>query len=330
MVQVLLTVPFNEEFVARVQAAESACTVQIAPQELRRWLRSDGSQPLSPEAAGILAQTEVLIGWPNLSQAALKQAKRLRWIQTLSAGVDHLDPADYAHLTLTNASGVAAVAIAEYCIGMVLLFAKRLPQLMRLQQQHTWDRTVEGVEIFGKTCGIAGMGAIGGETARRAKALGMRVVATRRSAVHRPTDAFADVLLPQEQLDTLLEQSDYVVLTAPHTPETHHMIGAAQLARMKRSAVLINIGRGALVDEVALIGALREGVIAGAGLDVFEQEPLPATSPLWDLENVVITPHSSSGSEVYELRAAEVVCDNLRRFVRGEPLRNVVDLGRGY
>lgn len=330
MIQVLLTVPFNDEFVARVQEAEPRCHVLIAPQELRRWLRSDGSAELSPETAEVLARAEVLIGWPRLSAAALKRATSLRWIQTLSAGVDHLDPAAYAHLSLTNASGVAAVAIAEYCIGVMLLFAKRFPKLMQLQRRHEWDRTIEGVEIYGKTCGIVGMGAIGGETARRAKALGMRVIATRRSTAHRPTDEFADVLLPQAETDVLLRESDYLVLTAPHTPETHHMIGAEQLARMKRNAVLINIGRGALVDEPALIAALKEGMIAGAGLDVFEEEPLPATSPLWEMENVVITPHSSSGSEVYELRAAEVVCDNLRRYARGEPLRNVVDLARGY
>jgi phosphoglycerate dehydrogenase-like enzyme len=201
---------------------------------------------------------------------------------------------------------------------------------MRRQAERRWDRSIEAREISGTTCGIIGMGAIGGETARRARALGMRVLATRRSITARGEDDLAHELLPPSDLGYLLRESDWVVIAAPLTPETRGLIGAEELRQMKPSAVLVNVGRGPIVDEQALIAALRDGVIAGAGLDVFDQEPLPADSPLWDMENVVVTPHFSSGSDHYTTRAADIAADNLRRYLAGEPLRNVVDIERGY
>lgn len=336
MVEVLVCVPFGEEFVGRIQAVDERLNVRMAPAELRRWLRGD--VPEDPEFARLVEQqvaewlepAEVIIGWPRLPKDALDAAVSLRWLQTVSAGIDRADPEAFQHITMTNASGVAAVAMAEYVIGMILMFAKGFPHLMRRQQAHEWDRTFEGKEVWGSTCGIVGMGAIGGETARRAKALGMRVIATRRSVSERTSDDLADELLPSSDLPYLLAESDYVVVAAPLTPETRQLIGADELRQMKPSAVLINVGRGLIIDEQALIAALRDGTIAGAGLDVTEQEPLPTESPLWGMDNVVITPHISADTPRYADRAADIVCDNLRRYLAGEPLRNIVDVTRGY
>ena len=361
VVEVLVCVPFGEEFVERLRAVDPRLRVQMAPSELRRWVRGelrDDPQLLAAaeqQAAAYLDAAEVLVGWPRLPKAALARAQKLRWLQSVSAGVDRIDPADYRHLTLTNASGVAAVPMAEYVTGMMLMFAKGFPHMLRRQQQRAWDRRFEARELTGKTCGIVGMGAIGGESARRAAALGLRVLAIRRSVTARmpldpavpdrtlapsapshtsdlrpQTSDLGHELLPPSDLPYLLRESDYVVLAVPLTPETRRMIGAAELAQMKRSAILINVARGAVVDEQALIAALRAGTIAGAGLDVFEQEPLPADSPLWEMENVVVTPHFSAGSDRYTDRAADIVCDNLRRYLAGEPLRNVVAPERGY
>jgi len=178
--------------------------------------------------------------------------------------------------------------------------------------------------------GIVGMGHIGEEVARLARAFGCRIVATRRSVTAPTSDQHADELLPPSGLPRLLETSDYVVLAVPLTPETRGMIGAAELGMMPPHAVLVNIARGGVVDEAALVDALREHRIAGAALDVFEREPLPAESPLWDLDNVIVSPHISGGTEIYNQRAVDIFADNLRRFLAGEPLHNVVDPARGY
>jgi phosphoglycerate dehydrogenase-like enzyme len=211
----------------------------------------------------------------------------------------------------------------------MLMFAKGAPGFLRAQARHEWLRYMPK-ELLGATVGIVGMGHIGEEVARLAKAFGCRIVATRRSVQAATRDALADELLPASELHRLLEVSDYVVLAVPLTPETHGMIGGAELRAMKPDAVLVNIARGAVVDEPALVEALRERLIAGAALDVFEREPLPEDSPLWELDNVIISPHISGGTEIYNQRAVDIFADNLRRYLAGEPLRNVVDPARGY
>lgn len=348
-VDVLLAVPLGDGFLERLRSVDARLRVREAPRELRRWLRDEIPPDTAERAAAdqqavdLLQPAEVIIGWAMLPPHARQRAPRLRWIQSLSAGVDRVDPATFHGLTLTNASGVAAVPMAEYAIGTMLMFAKGFPHMLRRQGERAWDRRFQAREIAGKTCGIVGMGAIGGETATRAHALGMRVLAIRRSATRRgplalnaserpldPAAGDAHELLPPADLPYLLAESDYVVLATPLTPETRGLIGAGELARMKRDAVLINIGRGQVVDEGALIGALQAGSIAGAALDVFQQEPLPAESPLWGMENVIVTPHFSAGSDRYQDRLADMVRDNLRRYLADEPLRNVVDLHRGY
>ena len=255
-------------------------------------------------------------------------------MQLTSAGADRVDPALIrAGLTFTTVSGLHATPIAESVLGYMLMFEKGWPALWRRQAEHNYDRMVVPRILAGRTVGVVGMGAIGLECARLAKALGCRVLGIRRSVAERGPDAVADEVLPPGDLDELLAESDHVVLAVPLTEETCRMIGAAQLrtmgARGERS-YLINIARGEVVDEAALTEALREGVIAGAALDVFEREPLPPESPLWELDNVIITPHITGGVENYNELATSIFCDNLRRYLDGEPLRNIVDPDRGY
>jgi phosphoglycerate dehydrogenase-like enzyme len=213
---------------------------------------------------------------------------------------------------------------------VMLMFAKGAHRLLRAQSERRWTRLLPS-ELRDRTVGVVGMGAIGTEVARLAQAAGCRVLAIRRSAAARRSgEAPADEVLPPSDLPYLLSESDYVVLSVPLTEETRHLIGPDELRAMKPTAVLINISRGAVVDEVALVRALKEGVIGGAGLDVFEREPLPDDSELWGMENVILTPHISGGTERYFQRAVPIFCENLRRYLDGRPLLNVVDPQRGY
>jgi phosphoglycerate dehydrogenase-like enzyme len=260
----------------------------------------------------------------------------LKWLQLTSAGVDRLldAPVVRSRVVVTTASGIHAVPISEYVIGAMLAFAKGFPRAMRAQGERTW-RPYWPEELERKTVGVLGMGAIGARVTQLCRALGMRVLAMRRSAEGRVKGEGSgvedvDEMLGPGELPYLLAESDYVVVAVPLTAETRGMIGEAQLRAMKPGAVVINIARGAIIDEQALVTALRERWIAGAALDVFQSEPLPAESELWGLENVLITPHISGGTPRYMERAVELFCDNLRRYLAGEPLRNVVDPARGY
>jgi phosphoglycerate dehydrogenase-like enzyme len=262
-------------------------------------------------------------------------APRLKWIQLTSAGADRMLNSGFVEqgITVTTVSGLHATPIGEFIIGAMLQWAKGAPRTMRAQLRHEWTRFAP-TELYGKTVGIVGIGHIGAEAARLAKAFGCRVIATRRSATAAETadhaGAPADEILPSSELPRLLAESDYVVLCVPLTNDTRGLIGEKELRLMKPSACIVNIARGPVIVEDALVAALREGVIAGAALDVFEHEPLPAESPLWDMENVIITPHISGGTEIYNQRAAAIFADNLRRYLSGEALRNVVDPARGY
>ena len=284
----------------------------------------------------ILRETEVLLSNPVVPDNISERAPALKWLQLTSAGVDRLLDAPVVHspVTVTSASGIHAVPISEYVIGAMLAFAKGLPRAIRAQQERAW-RPYWPDEIEEKTVGVLGVGAIGARVVELAKAFGMRVIALRRSAERRTTGAQAgfpavDEMLPPSDLTYLLQESDYVVVALPLTPESRGLIGNDQLRAMKPSAVIINIGRGAIIDEQALVKALKDGSIAGASLDVFQQEPLSGESELWALENVIITPHISGGTPRYMERAVALFCDNLRRYLAGQPLRNVVDPARGY
>lgn len=289
------------------------------------------SAPDQERARQALAQAEVIFGSHLDPLALLDSAPNLRWFQVLTAGLDELIAQGILErdFVVTTASGVGAVPIAEYCIGVMVMLEKGLHTTMRDQVEHRWDFGFRG-ELKGKTCGIVGLGAIGRELARRARAFGMRIVATRRSATRGARDPDADVLLPFTDLPQLLSESDYVVLCVPLTAETQGLVGAAELALMKPGAAIVNIARAAVVDREALLSALREERLAGAALDVHDPEPLPPESPFWDMPNVIVTPHRSGAVYGYLDRAAAFFAANLGRYVRGQPLENVVGRERGY
>jgi phosphoglycerate dehydrogenase-like enzyme len=257
-------------------------------------------------------------------------APRLEWIHSFSAGIDRVatDVVRDRGLTVTNARGVFSRPIAEYVVMMCLAIARRLPQLLELQRERTWQ-PLPGRELGGLTVGIVGFGSIGSEIARLLAPFETRVLATRR----RPELGGAPdnvELLSSDRLDELLRRSDIVVIAAPLTEATAGMIGAAQLQEMRETAWLINIARGRLLDEMALRRALESGWIAGAVLDVFNEEPLPPDSPLYATPNAIITPHTSWSSDRVVDRSLELFVDNLRRFAAGQSLDNVVDLEAGY
>jgi len=278
-----------------------------------------------------LDEVEVAAGW--LPREAIARAPRLRWLQQWSAGTDWLlraPEAAAAPFVLTNASGVHAQPIAEHILALLLALSRGLPRAMRAQAAARWERPPAGSlrELADQTMLLIGVGAIGARTARFAEALGMRVLGVRRDP-SRPAEHVAEMHGPAD-LDALLPVADVLVLTVPLTRETRHLIDERRLRAMKASALLINVGRGATVDEQALVRALREGWIAGAGLDVFESEPLPEASPLWAMENVIITAHYAGHTPRYDERATEIFMDNLERYLAGRPLRNVVDKALGY
>jgi phosphoglycerate dehydrogenase-like enzyme len=269
-------------------------------------------------------------------------------VQLHYAGVDRLPetPLWRSDVAVTTSSGIHAPNIAEYVLAMMLAFAHRLPLMLAYQARAEWPsqrwQKFAVPELRQATVGVIGYGSIGREVGRLAHAFGMRVLGLRRAVgVDQPPEyelpelagrpgAEPDLMLTPDRLAEMLAASDYVVLALPHTPATHHFIDEAALRAMKPSALLVNIGRGALVDEVALVRALREGWIAGAALDVFEQEPLPADSPLWKMDNVIISPHIAGFTPRYDERAAALFAENLHRYLAGEPLLNQVERGRGY
>lgn len=266
---------------------------------------------------------EVLVGWRFPLRELPTRAPRLRWIHLKGAGVEHLLPLDWLPrgLTLTTNAGVHAPKAGEFAAMAILMLNNAMPALMTNQRHARWAQLFS-TPVTGKTLAVIGVGHMGGAAAKRARALGLRVIGVRRSG--RPR-AYVDEMYGPEELDRILPRADFVLVTAPLTTETRNLVGRAQLDLMKPGAGLINMARAGLVDYPALADKLRRGEIAGAILDVFDPEPLPADSVLWDTPNVVITPHVSSDDDrQYMPRTLDVVFDNLRRYLRGRPLRNRV------
>jgi len=296
------------------------------------------------EADGL---TEVLCTFGGLP-ADLSMAPHLRWVQVASAGVNALldHPVMQNDILLTNASGIHATSIAEYILAMMINLTRRWPELLFLKWGHGWPHDREFAsssgELWGGTVGIVGYGSIGREVARLCQSLGMRVLAAKRDPEDRldrgyclpgrgdPEGRIPDALFGPDGLTEMLPQCDYVVISAPLTHATEGLIGSEELAAMKPSAYLINIARGGLVDEGALVHALRSGQIAGAALDVFAQEPLPSTNPLWELPNVLMTPHISGASPIYNDRLSDLFAESLRRYAAGQAPLNLVDKEREY
>lgn len=300
------------------------------------------------EAVAEIADADGFFG--KLTPAMLAAARQLRWVQSPTASLEHyIFPALAAHpLQLTNMRGLFHDNIADHVFGCMLCFARNLHIYIRQQQRRQWKpyggrkqgqsfrsgpAVTTGIDLShttlaGSTLGVVGLGSIGSEIARRGVCFGMRVVAVDSDPRHAP----AGVTGPwgTDRLDDLLAESDYVVIAAPHTPDTEGLFRSDKFALMKSSSVLINIGRGVIVNLNDLCSALDEGEIGGAALDVYEVEPLPAEHPLWSHENVILTPHIAGHSPAIAERHLEVLLDNAGRFVRGEPLRNVVDKQRWF
>lgn len=270
----------------------------------------------------------------------LKLAPHVGWVALSSAGAEHVVEQPWARAPhapiITTANGVHAVPISEHVFSGMLLWARRWPEMLELQREHRWpegsfySNELVGRELDGATLLIVGLGAIGRRVATLGRAFGMRTLATRRSASSGASDPDVDALYPMEQLDEALEQANYIVLAVPSTPETQGLINAERLAHARPGALLVNIARGAVVDEPALLAALREGRLGGAVLDVAAQEPLPPDSPLWTAPNVIISPHMSGRSVRYSERLTDLMLDNIARYRDGRPLRNVVEVARGY
>jgi phosphoglycerate dehydrogenase-like enzyme len=302
-------------------------------------------------ADGPLDDVEVMLrGWllPDAFDRLLARAPRLSWVHSATSGVERaLTPAARERgILVTNARGVFSRPIAEYVLMMILAVSRRLPQLLELQRERTWQ-PLEGAELRDVTVGIVGLGSMGRAVGSLAAAFGCRVIAVRRRAeagtgptAAETVQASAEDELPgeipiervggPERLPELLAESDFIVLAAPLTPETEEMINDETLAMVKPGAWLINVARGRLVDERALLRALRDGPLGGAVLDTFHDEPLPPMSSFYDLPNVIVTPHTAWSSGRVLDRSVELFCDNLRRFAAGEPLLNVVDPAAGY
>lgn len=340
---VLITSWLEPEHVERIRQLDSQLEVIYEPELLARpRYIADHSAPVTrtpPQEARwreLLSRAEVLFDFDKSSGPDLARlAPNVRWIQATSAGIgEYVRKMGFAEsmprTVFTTASGVHARPLAEFCIMMMLAFHKKLLTSLRDQRERRWERFAAG-ELDGQTLVIVGVGRIGKEIARLAKEFGMRVIGVKRTVAGvDPASLHLDALYGPDDLHRALEQAQNLVLTAPHTSETAGMIGARELALLPRGAVFINIGRGALVDENALIETLRSGHLSGAGLDVFAQEPPAQDNPLWGMENVIMCSHSASTAYRENERITDLFCRNLRRYLDGEPLLNQFDHARGF
>lgn len=341
-VPVLVTSPIGDEQADRIRAVSPRVQLEVA-----------ASLPHAQVGAHLAAHPDIEVLFARSVPDPWEPGGRLRWVQTASAGVDGLqDKAMWRHpeIMLTSMNGIHGPTISEWVFAMMLHHAHRLGEAMRVKETREWpDAAALGGRqstLLGRVLGIVGYGSIGRECARLGRAVGMRVMATSRSAgkdpgsererfvpsavAHRLAMDDRVELVALEEMDRLLSAADYLVLSAPATPETRQIIGPREFGLMKPTAFLVNVARGALVNEEGLVDALREGRLGGAALDVFEREPLPPESLLFDLPNVLMTPHVAGSFDGYWEMATEAFCQNLERYLSGRPLLNVVDRGRSY
>lgn len=334
MTEVLITAPFAEGLLDKIRTVSPEVELTQMALSERKW----------PENKQITA--EVL--YATSAVPLLEQAPNLRWVQSHSAGIDRLrdHPIWDSDVVITTASGIHAPNIAQYVMAQMLAWANRIPKWLKLQSesrwpQNRWEKLVSE-ELRGKTLGIAGYGSIGREIARVAKAFGMVVLATKRDARHLedtnymipetgdPEGILPARIYPGEATRSMVAECDYVAITLPLTEKTHQLFDEEMFRAMRQNAFLVNIGRGSIINESDLVKALKKGWIAGAGLDVFETEPLPADSPLWQLENVIISPHISGFTPHYDERATDLFSENLKRYLSGRPLLNIVNRENQY
>lgn len=332
-IRVVVAMDFSDEIMAELRA--------VSPR-----LHIERHHPNVPDS--VWADTEILYTWRHFPEPA--QAPRLRWIQTQFAGLDGIikQPIVKAEdVEITSASGIHTVQMAEFCLGMMLAFNYKIPAVLQYQAKEEWP--ANAIKIFnpqdmrGQTLGIAGYGSIGRELARLADAMGMTVLATKRNLKHLddsdgytipgtgdPEGGIPARLYPPEATASMAALCDFLVVTTPLVEGVPPVISEAVLNVMKPTAVLINVARGAVVDEAALITALSSGKLGGAALDVFKEEPLPSSSPLWNLENVILSPHISGNNARYHEKAAALFAENLQRYLNNQPLLNRFDRKRGY
>jgi phosphoglycerate dehydrogenase-like enzyme len=288
------------------------------------------AEELKPEMAG----ARVLFNW-GISKAevsrVLAQAPKLEWIHQRSVGLDAaLFPELVASpVPLTNGRGTFSQSLGEFVMAGALYFAKDMPRMLRAKADRRWE-VFTLHELSRQTMGIVGHGDIGRAIARRAKAFGMRVLALRRDTAPRGGDEHVDKVYASAQLHEMLPECDYVVVAAPLTPQTKHLLSTAEFSIMKPAAIVMNVGRGPVIDEVALVEALSSGRIRGAALDVFEVEPLPAESALWDMKNVLISAHTADHTYDWLMDALNFFVEQFDRWRKGEPLKNLVDKHAGY
>jgi phosphoglycerate dehydrogenase-like enzyme len=338
-VPVLIASYLEPELVDRIRAVPGV-EVMYEPDLLAKptYQGQHHGQPFSRGAQdearwrALLARAEVLFDFDftNLDRIPAL-APRVRWIQASSAGIGELLVRTRlidSPIAFTTAAGVHASALAEFCVMGMLVFVKDLFRLKAEQAAHHWERYCAR-EVRGMTLGIIGLGSVGREVARMGHALGMRVIGTKRTI---PPDGVPHVerVLPPDRTEEVVREADVLVLIVPQTSGTRRLLGEQELRSMKRGAILVNIARGAIVDEQAMIAALRDGHLGGAVLDVFAKEPLPEDSPLWDLPNVIVSPHSASTVPGENSRLADLFCENLRRYREDRPLLNLFDRERLY
>jgi phosphoglycerate dehydrogenase-like enzyme len=332
-VSVKVLVNFHLGTDVRVRVSEDTLTTLRRRFPGTTFEPADDRETLAREAR----DTDVFYGFefpPDL----VPDAPRLRWIQSISAGIERnlAAPIIQRGIWVTNGSGIASTGIAEHVLAVMLAFCRNHHVAARLQQQGRWDRpaVMAGTgtpirDFAGSRVAVLGLGPIGSTVARYSGALGATVRGMRRRPSGEVPPPYETIVGP-DGLDGLLEWSDFVVLAVPHTPETERLIGAREFELMRPESYLVNVARGSVVDEPALIEALGRGAIAGAALDVFAEEPLPPSSPLWTLPNVILTPHYAGATPRYFERALALFIDNLDRYLAGQPLRNLVDPALGY
>lgn len=342
MTNVLICSYLEPEFVARIQQVDSSLKVHYHPELLPapRYPADHVGSPLErrpDEQArweGLLGQADVLFDFDYTDVALLpERAKRARWLQATSAGIGQLvarHHLDRTGIIFTTASGVHARPLAEFTLMVMLEHVKRASLARRQQQQRVWQRFATA-ELSNKTLAVVGYGRIGQEVARLARAFDMRVIASKRdTAGSTATQLGLDELYGTNDLHQMLAQADFVCLVTPHTPETEGLMDGPAFAALKPGAMIVNIGRGVLIEEGALLDALENGTLAHAALDVTATEPLPQDSPLWDHSKVTIYPHSASTGEYENDRITDLFCDNLHRYLGGEALLNRLDPKRMY
>ena len=286
--------------------------------------------------ACLLAEAEILFDFDRSHLADLpERAPSLKWIQATSAGIGQLVVQHrYAErmpgTLFTTASGVHAIPLAEYALMSILIFRRKIPEMFADQRERRWERFAS-TDLAERSLAVVGMGSIGREVARVASEFGMRTIGVKRTVAGVDPDALhLDALYGLDELHEALRGAEHVVLSVPHTPETEGMIGADELALLAPGAIIVNVARGAVVEESALVEALESGHVGGAALDVFQEEPLPGDSPFWAMPNVVVCAHSAGTSDRENERITDIFCENLRRYLAGEPLLNVLDLARMY